>query len=107
MAEYISREAVMSKCNDIWNNADETTQTGVDTINTIDKVTDFIESLPTVDVQPVKTFNEELLIGAFGTLCDFLVDMQLCARDCPYSGNRNEDGECNAWQVIHDIRSKR
>ena len=44
------------------------------------------------------TFNEELLIGAFGTLCDFLVDMQLCARDCPYSGNRNEDGECNAWQ---------
>ena len=53
------------------------------------------------------TFNEELLIGAFGTLCDFLVDMQLCARDCPYSGNRNEDGECNAWQVIHDIRSKR
>lgn len=53
------------------------------------------------------TFNEELLIGAFGTLCDFLVDMQLCARDCPYSGNRNEDGECNAWQVIHDIRNKR
>lgn len=53
------------------------------------------------------TFNEELLIGAFGTLCDFLVDMQLCARDCPYSGNRNEDGECNAWQVINDIRSKR
>lgn len=53
------------------------------------------------------TFNEELLIGAFGTLCDFLVDMQLCARDCPYSGNRNEDGECNAWQVIHDIRNMR
>lgn len=53
------------------------------------------------------TFNEELLIGAFGTLCDFLVDMQLCARDCPYSGNRNEDGECNAWQVIHDMRNKR
>lgn len=53
------------------------------------------------------TFNEELLIGAFGTLCDFLVDMQLCARDCPYSSNRNEDGECNAWQVIHDIRNKR
>lgn len=52
-------------------------------------------------------FNEELLIGAFGTLCDFLVDMQLCARDCPYSGNRNDDGECAAWQVIHDIRKKR
>ena len=54
MAEYISREAVMSKCDDIWNNADETTQTGVDTINTIDEITDFIESLPIVDVQPVK-----------------------------------------------------
>lgn len=54
MDEYISREAVMSKCDDIWNNADETTQTGVDTINTIDEITDFIESLPTADVQPVK-----------------------------------------------------
>ena len=54
MAECISREAVMSKCNDIWDNADETTQTGVDTINTIDEITDFIESLPTADVQPVK-----------------------------------------------------
>ena len=54
MNEYISREAVMSKCDDIWNNADETTQTGVDTINTIDEITDFIESLPSADVQPVK-----------------------------------------------------
>lgn len=54
MAEYISREALMSKCNDIWDNADETTQTGVDTINAIGKITDFIESLPTADVQPVK-----------------------------------------------------
>ena len=54
MTEYISREAVMSKCDDIWNNADETTQTGVDTINTIDEITDFIESLPAADVQPVK-----------------------------------------------------
>ena len=54
MAECISREAVMSKCNDIWDNADETTQTGVDTINTIDEITDFIESLPSADVQPVK-----------------------------------------------------
>ena len=25
MNDYISREAVMSKCDDIWNNADETT----------------------------------------------------------------------------------
>lgn len=53
MNDYISREAVLSKCTDIWDNADETTQTGVDTINTIDKITDFIESLPAADVQPV------------------------------------------------------
>ena len=54
MTEYISREAVLSKCANIWDNADETTQTGVDTINTIDKITDFIESLPATDVQPVR-----------------------------------------------------
>lgn len=53
MDEYISKEAVLSKCDDIWNAADTTTQTGVDTINTIDEITDFIESLPTADVQPV------------------------------------------------------
>lgn len=53
MAEYICREAVLSKCDDMWDNADETTQTGVDTINTIDKITDFIESLPIADVHPV------------------------------------------------------
>lgn len=54
MNEYINREVVLSKCADIWNNADETTQTGVNTINTIDKITDYIESLPAADVQPVK-----------------------------------------------------
>lgn len=53
MDDYISREAVLSKCADIWDNADETTQTGVDTINAIDKITDFIESLPAADVQIV------------------------------------------------------
>lgn len=53
MNEYISREVVLSNCADIWDNADETTQTGVDVINTIDKITDFIESLPSADVQPV------------------------------------------------------
>jgi len=54
MAEYIEKDAILSKCEEIWNNADETTQTGVDTINTIDEITDFIESLPSADVQPVK-----------------------------------------------------
>ena len=54
MADYINKESVLSKCADIWDSADETTQTGVDTINAIDKITDFIESLPTADVQTVK-----------------------------------------------------
>jgi len=60
MNEYISREAVLSKCADIWDNADETTQTGVDIINTIDKITDFIESLPVTDVQPLSVVAEHI-----------------------------------------------
>lgn len=54
MNEYISKQSVLSKCDAMWNNADETTQTGVDTINTIDIIIDFIESLPPADVQPVR-----------------------------------------------------
>lgn len=54
MAEYIEREAVLSKCEEIWDDADETTQTGVDAINAIDLVTDFIESLPAADVRKIK-----------------------------------------------------
>lgn len=53
MTEYIEKSAILSKCEEMWNDADETTQTGVDTINAIDRVTDYIESLPTADVQPV------------------------------------------------------
>lgn len=63
MAEYICREVVLSKCDDIWNAADETTQTGVDIINTIDKVMDFIESLPSADVRPVKHGKWERLVS--------------------------------------------
>ena len=54
MAEYIEKSAVLSICEEMWNNADETTQTGVDTINAIDRITDYIESLPAADVQSVK-----------------------------------------------------
>lgn len=54
MTEYIEKSAILSKCEEMWNNADETTQTGVDTINTLDRITDYIESLPAADVQPVK-----------------------------------------------------
>jgi hypothetical protein len=68
MAEYINREVVLSKCNDIWNNADETTQTGVDTINTIDKITDFIESLPTTDV-PLVVDTENMAIVPNEFIC--------------------------------------
>ena len=54
MAEYIEKAAILSKCEEMWNNADETTQTGVDTINAIDRITDFIEAMPIANVQPVK-----------------------------------------------------
>lgn len=63
MTEYICREVVLSKCDDIWDAADETTQTGVDIINTIDKVMDFIESLPSADVRPVKHGKWEQLVS--------------------------------------------
>ena len=88
MAEYISREAVLSKCAGIWDNADETTQTGVDIINTIDKITDFIESLPAADVQPVKhgrwviTDDVEHFI-AVCSVCGRTVDSR-CIKDMPY-----------------------
>lgn len=54
MAEYIEKDAILSKCEEMWSNADETTQTGVDTINAIDKITDFIEAMPVADVQSIK-----------------------------------------------------
>ena len=51
---YIDKSAILSKCEEMWDNADETTQTGVDTINAIDRITDYIESLPAADVQPIR-----------------------------------------------------
>ena len=54
MTEYVEKATILSKCEEMWNNADETTQTGVDTINAIDRITDYIESLPAADVQLVK-----------------------------------------------------
>ena len=47
--EYIKKSTVLARCEDLWNKADETTQTGVDTINAIDTITDFIESAPAED----------------------------------------------------------
>lgn len=55
MAEYIEKDAILLKCEEMWSNADETTQTGVDTINAIDMITDFIEAMPVADVQPIDT----------------------------------------------------
>lgn len=54
MAEYIEKAAILSKCEEMWNDADETTQTGVDTINAIDRITDLIEAIPAADVKPDK-----------------------------------------------------
>lgn len=54
MDDYISREAVLSKCQQIWSNADETTEIGVAIINIVDELADFIENIPSADVQPVK-----------------------------------------------------
>lgn len=50
---YIKKSTVLDGCEDLWNKADETTQTGVDTINAIDAVTDFVESVPAEDVRLV------------------------------------------------------
>ena len=88
MADYISREAVLSKCDDIWDSADETTQTGVDTINTIDKITDFIESLPVADVQPVKhgkwiVIDDVEQFVAKCSVCGRTEDSR-CINDMPY-----------------------
>ena len=56
--EYIEKAAILSKCEEMWNNADETTQTGVDTINAIDRITDWIEAMPAADVQPTEKVEE-------------------------------------------------
>ena len=42
----IDKYAVLNKCEEIWQNADETTEAGVAIINAIDKLTDFIDTLP-------------------------------------------------------------
>ena len=54
MDDYISRKAVLSKCQQIWSNADETTEIGVAIINIVDELADFVENIPSADVQPVK-----------------------------------------------------
>lgn len=47
----------------------------------------------------------EQLIGLFGALCDYMVDHQLCETDCPFSDTMSEDGDCEAWQMIHRYRN--
>lgn len=58
MNDYISREAVLSKCQQIWSNADETTEIGVAIINIVDELADFVENISSTDVQPVKQDTE-------------------------------------------------
>jgi hypothetical protein len=59
MNDYISREAVLSKCQQIWNDADETTEIGVAIINIVDELVDFVENIPSADVQLVKHGKED------------------------------------------------
>lgn len=54
MGEYISREAVLSRCQQIWGSADETAEIGVAIINIVDELADFVENIPSADVQPVQ-----------------------------------------------------
>lgn len=44
--EYISKALILSKCEELWDNADETTELGRGAINAIDEITDYIETLP-------------------------------------------------------------
>ena len=69
MTEYVEKATILSKCEEMWNNADETTQTGVDTINAIDRITDFIESLPSADVQAVKRGKWEICSDGYYPYC--------------------------------------
>ena len=59
MDDYISREAVLSKYQQIWNNADETTEIGVAIINVVDELADFVENIPPADVQLMKHGKED------------------------------------------------
>lgn len=98
MTDYISREAVLSKCADIWDNADETTQTGVDTINAIDRITDFIEAMPATDVQPVKhgywiKQPEKFQIHEDVINSNYLYSCSCCNASDLHSERANNDGE--------------
>ena len=92
MVEYISREVVLSKCVDIWDNADETTQTGVDTINTIDEITDFIESLPAADVQPIVYAHKTINVGR-RSYCSNCGKLAIMEDFCSKCGAKVKDGE--------------
>lgn len=92
MDEYISKEAVLSKCDDMWNATDETTQTGVDTINTIDEITDFIESLPTVDVQPIIYAHKTINVGR-RSYCSNCGKLAIMEDFCSKCGAKVKDGD--------------
>ena len=103
MAEYIEKGAVLSKCEEMWNNADETIQIGVATINAIDRITDFIEAMPSADVQPIccgrweyseKEYEE--CAWYFCSLCDepaeqLYNDEPLLSEFCPHCGARMDE----------------
>ena len=94
MAECIEKAAILSKCEEMWNNADETTQSGVDTINTIDRITDLIEAMPVADVQPVKRgrwvekppYKDEIVKG---------LEFQIVCSECDEQNCSIEFDECH------------
>jgi hypothetical protein len=93
MTEFIEKVKVLSKCEEMWNNADETTQAGVDTINAIDRITDFIEAMPVVNVQPVDNGKEHIIyIGrkaylAENTIMEFMRKMDIIRDSLAYIEN--------------------
>lgn len=65
--EYISKALILSKCEELWNKADETTELGRGVINAIDEITDYVNSLSVI--------NNKQLISAKKLLKIALEDM--------------------------------
>ena len=96
MAEYIEKATVLSKCEEMWNDADETTQTGVDTINAIDKITDFIEAMPIADVQPIVYAHKTINVGR-RSYCSNCGKLAIMEDYCSKCGAKVRDGDTNGY----------
>ena len=92
MDEYINREVVLSKCQQIWSNADETTEIGVAIINIVDELANFVETIPSADVQPVK--RGRWMYPFYCSECGFTpyYSSDLTYNYCPNCGARMDGG---------------